>query len=36
MASLKKLWSVLSTLIVIAVVALAILLAGVRLVGLTP
>ena len=36
MASLKKLWSVLSTLIVIAVVALAILLAGVRIVGLTP
>ena len=36
MASLKKLWSVLSTLIVIAVVALAILLAGVRVVGLTP
>ena len=36
MAPLKKLWSVLSTLIVIAVVALAILLAGVRLVGLTP
>ena len=36
MSSLKKLWSVLSTLIVIAVVALAILLAGVRLVGLTP
>ena len=36
MAFLKKLWSVLSTLIVIAVVALAILLAGVRVVGLTP
>ena len=36
MAPLKKLWSVLSTLIVIAVVALAILLAGVRIVGLTP
>ena len=36
MASLKKLWSVLSTLIVVAVVALAILLAGVRIVGLTP
>ena len=36
MASLKKLWSVLSTLIVIAVVALAILLAGGRIVGLTP
>ena len=36
MSSLKKLWSVLSTLIVIAVVALAILLAGVRIVGLTP
>ena len=36
MASLTKLWSVLSTLIVIAVVALAILLAGVRIVGLTP
>ena len=36
MASLKKLWSVLSTLIVIAVVALAILLAGVCIVGLTP
>ena len=36
MASLKNLWSVLSTLIVIAVVALAILLAGVRVVGLTP
>ena len=36
MASLKKLWSVLTTLIVIAVVALAILLAGVRIVGLTP
>ena len=36
MASLNKLWSVLSTLIVIAVVALAILLAGVRIVGLTP
>ena len=36
MASLKNLWSVLSTLIVIAVVALAILLAGVRIVGLTP
>ena len=36
MASLKKLWSVLSTLIVIAVVALAILLAGIRIVGLTP
>ena len=33
---MKKLWSVLSTLIVIAVVALAILLAGVRIVGLTP
>ena len=36
MASLKKLWSVRSTLLVIAVVALAILLAGVRIVGLTP
>lgn len=36
MASFKKLWSVLSTLIVVAVVALAILLAGVRIVGLTP
>ena len=36
MAPLKKLWSVLSTLSVIAVVALAILLAGVRIVGLTP
>ena len=36
MAPLKKLWNALTTLIVIAIVILAILLAGVRLVGLTP
>ena len=36
MAPLKKLWNALTPLIVIAIVILAILLAGVRLVGLTP
>ena len=36
MAPLKKLWNALTTLIVIAIVILAIPLAGVRLVGLTP
>ena len=36
MAPLKKLWNALTTLIVIAIVILAILLAGVRVVGLTP
>ena len=36
MAPLKKHWNALTTLIVIAIVILAILLAGVRLVGLTP
>lgn len=36
MAPLKKLWNALTTLIVIAIVILTILLAGVRLVGLTP
>ena len=34
--ALGKIWSVISTLIVAAIVILAILLAGVRLVGLTP
>lgn len=36
MAPLKKLWNALTTLVVIAIVILTILLAGVRLVGLTP